>query len=379
MKQTFTYYPCILPKDTGKMPAANAPDISIEAFENKQYHKALHALLDSIDPNLRNNHTSDKEFTLFHGPLTIHIKTEDEKLHIHAPFLTLPDKNPIAMMRQIASLNFEDLDLAHLHLQDNQIHFRYTCPIALSHPRKIYQVLEEICLTGSRYDYEFRNQFDARRILPPHFTPYPEDTVQYICNVIQKSGHDCLRNLNYFEPSRKFDEMRHLLSVTLLQIMYVAHPQGKLLHTLRKNLQDINRDIPESVIIADGKQALKTLIETPKEELAESLHHTESIIPEKPYIYPSDIREKYNRCYPKATGQLESGEYMEFCLQITQKFYEHLNKFRLPEETYQLLTTALRKTSGQPWEIAASILYETLEALTRQTVKAGSRNPFIAA
>ena len=36
MKQTFTFHSSTLPHHTGKIPA-NAPDLSIEAFENGQY------------------------------------------------------------------------------------------------------------------------------------------------------------------------------------------------------------------------------------------------------------------------------------------------------------------------------------------------------
>ena len=80
MKQTFTFHSSTLPHHTGKIPA-NAPDLSIEAFENGQYGEALCALLDSIDKNLRNRHTPDSEnkFTIHHGPITIQIKWDQDR------------------------------------------------------------------------------------------------------------------------------------------------------------------------------------------------------------------------------------------------------------------------------------------------------------
>lgn len=173
MKQTFTFHPCPLPCNAGKIPAS-APDVSIEAFENGQYQEALCALLDSIDKNLRNRQVPEapNEFTIHHGPVTIYIRWDGEMLHIHAPFLELPDRNRLPLMRQAAILNFNDLDLARLCLEDNRLHFVYHCPLAFSHPRKVYQILEEICLVGSRYDYEFQKQFHAQRIISPHFIPY---------------------------------------------------------------------------------------------------------------------------------------------------------------------------------------------------------------
>ena len=292
MKQTFTFHSSTLPHHTGKIPA-NAPDLSIEAFENGQYGEALCALLDSIDKNLRNRDTPDSEnkFTIHHGPITIQIKWDQENIYIHAPFLLLPDKNPLALLRQVTQLNFSDLDLARLCLRDNQLHFEYNCPLAFSHPRKIYQTLEEICLVGKHYDYEFQKQFQARRILSPCFTPYSTEEINYIYDAIQESCRECLDQLRYFEPSRKFYEMHHILAITLMKIIYIAHPQGKLYHTLTQAIRDLDKDLPMSMIIAGARQSIKELLDTPIEEIAKSLYHIETFIPEKQYIYSSDIRE----------------------------------------------------------------------------------------
>lgn len=379
MKQALTFHRCILSLNTGKVPVTT-PDISIEAFENQRYAEALQALLDSIDKKLRTHSEQGKEdeFTICHGPVTIYVKLDQEKLTVRAPFLIVPDKHQLAMMRQVAVLNFNDLDLARLCLQGNQLCFEYNCPVAFSHPRKIYQVLEEICLTGSRYDYEFRNQFDAQRILSPHFVPYSAEITGYIYGAIQESGQECLHNLKFFESSRKFNDMWYLITITLLKIMYVARPQGKLYHTLQKAIRDMDRDIPVSLIIAKGKQALEDLLSMPEEVLAKSLYYTETFIPEKQYVHASDIREKYRNCYKQSSTQLEAGEYLKLCLQVTHKFYESNYKYDLPEDIRHLQETALEQASGHPLEKAASVLYDALETLMRNPVRT-TPEPIIAA
>jgi len=380
MKQTFTFHCCPLPNNTGKIPA-NTPDLSIEAFDNRQYREALCALLDSIDKNLRSRQSPDAggEFTIHHGPVTIYIQSDEETLHIHAPFIVLPDKNRLALMRQAAVLNFNDLDLARLCLRDNELHFVYNCPLTFSHPRKVYQVLEEICLVGSRYDYEFQKQFHAQRVVSPHFIPYTAEDTAYIFDVIQESGRECLEQLKYFETSRKFQEMHHILAITLMKIIYVAQPQGELRHRIEKAIRALDKDLPMSLIITEGRQTIKELLETPVEEIADSLYRIETFIPEKQYIYFSDIREKYQNCYKQASVQFEAGEYRKLCLQVTHKFYESYYKYYLPEETDGLLKTALQETSGQPWETAASIFMETLDILMQNPGKTTHTDPTIAA
>lgn len=379
MKQTFTYHACLIPRYAAKV-TGTAPDLSVEAFENQRYEEALYALLDSIDKKLTTcPDTQGNEYTVCHGPLTIYIKLDQGKLHISAPFLKLSDRNRMAMMRQIAAINFNDLDLARISLREKQLYFDYSCPVAFSHPRKVYQILEEICLTGSRYDYEFHSQFHAERILLPHFNPYPVKVVDYIYHVIQESIRECLHYLKHFEKTRHFDDMWHMISITLLKMVYVSHPQGKLSHTLQKAIREMHRDIPLSVIIAHGKQTLEDLLEVPKENIAESLYSVETIIPEKPYIYTSGIREKFHRLYKQAAAQLEAGDYKDLCLQITYKFYESYNNYLLPEEVDTILQTALHKTSSQPWQTSAFILYDALETLLNYPVKSTSQESIVAA
>ncbi len=380
MKQTFTFHPCPLPCNAGKIPAS-APDVSIEAFENGQYQEALCALLDSIDKNLRNRQVPEapNEFTIHHGPVTIYIRWDGEMLHIHAPFLELPDRNRLPLMRQAAILNFNDLDLARLCLEDNRLHFVYHCPLAFSHPRKVYQILEEICLVGSRYDYEFQKQFHAQRIISPHFIPYSAEDSAYIYDVIQESTRECLDQLRYFETSRKFQEMRHILAITLMKIIYVAHPQGELRHKIKKAIRNLDRDLPLSLIVADGRQTVKELLNAPMREIADSLYHIETFIPEKQYAYTSDIRERYRECHRQATARFEAGEYRQLCLEVMHRFYASYYKYYLPEETDSLLKTALQESSGQSWETTASILLEALELLLENPKKTTQTDPIIAA
>ena len=111
MKQTFTFYPSVI-ASTASTANAEIFDLSIEAFEQGEYLKSLHLLLDSINKDLRTSYSNPQgnEFHIPHGPLFIRLKEDEEQLHITAPFLILPEKNQIAMLRQVSSLNFNDLD-----------------------------------------------------------------------------------------------------------------------------------------------------------------------------------------------------------------------------------------------------------------------------
>ena len=57
MKQTFTFYPSVI-ASTASTANAEIFDLSIEAFEQGEYLKSLHLLLDSINKDLRTSYSN---------------------------------------------------------------------------------------------------------------------------------------------------------------------------------------------------------------------------------------------------------------------------------------------------------------------------------
>lgn len=380
MKQTFTFYPSVIASTASKS-NTEIFDLSIEAFEKGEYLKSLHLLLDSIDKNLRNtyNNPQGNAFQIPHGPLFIHLKQDEKQLHITAPFLTLPEKNLIAMMRQVSSLNFNELDLACIVLKEGRFYFEYHCPLTFSHPRKIRYVLKEICTIGSKYDYEFRDLFAAQRIDRPFFTPYTPEETAYVYNTVQQSCKECLQGLRYFESSRKFGDMWNLLSTTFFKIMYTVHPQGELRNTLEKAIQDLDRTIPLAAIITSARQTLEKLQSLSQEELSESLYFTATFISDKQRSNLQNIRENYEKCYKQVTASLEAGDYRNVCLRITHKFYETYYYNHMQEDLNDILVKALTQASARPWSQAAPILYQALETIMQNPQKTTlNQNPVAA-
>ena len=205
MKQALTFTPPILSSTESKL-NVEAFDASVEAFENHEYLKSFYALLDYINGDFRTKYgnVQGNEFHIPHGSIIVNIKLDEEKLSITAPFVALPEKGRIPLLRQVAGLNFNAMDLATIYLRDNRLSFEYSCPIQLINPYKIYYILQEICCTGDKYDDEFETKFGAQRIYEPKTTPYDTASLENIYQAVQISCKECLDAVKYFEPSRKY-------------------------------------------------------------------------------------------------------------------------------------------------------------------------------
>ena len=115
MKQALTFTPPILSSTESKL-NVEAFDASVEAFENHEYLKSFYALLDYINGDFRTKYgnVQGNEFHIPHGSIIVNIKLDEEKLSITAPFVALPEKGRIPLLRQVAGLNFNAMDLATL-------------------------------------------------------------------------------------------------------------------------------------------------------------------------------------------------------------------------------------------------------------------------
>lgn len=370
MKKTLLFYPSIL-LSKAHLSSPEIFDRSIEAFENEKYQTALNYLLDSINPAIRANHpASDSgEQVIPHGPLQIRVKLDQENMYISASLVTLSPTASVAMMRQVAAINFNDLDLTRLVLQDKGLSFHFSCPLIYSHPQKIRRIFQEICHIGVKYDYKFRNEFQVARIEAPSFSPYTEEEVTYTYKTIQESCKTCFEAIRHFETLRQYNEIWLLLRTTFLQIDYVAHPQGKLCHILGDAISDMDRNLPLTELNADGKAVLLRLQEMTRQEIAEHLYRVQTFIPEKKRCNLQKLKEDYESCYKQVSVYMETGNYRKVCLSIIHKLYETYYFNQMDDELNALFVEVFKAISSQPWVVAAPILYQFLDNIMQNRIK----------
>ena len=366
MKQKASFYEPVISSTASKMDP-EVFDQSIELFGKHAYRDALYKLLDYIDPSLRSRHGNPDgtRFTVPHGSIIVEIVlTGDDRLEITAPFVMLPEKGRIPLLRQVATLNTNVMDLACIFMQDSKLFFRYDCPMALTHPSKIYDVLWDICTTGDRYDDEFVAKFGATRIYEPRITPYDEATVNRIYTELQQLCTECLDGVKFFEADRMYGFCWNMLSTALYQINYFARPQGELLNTLDKAVREMDReDIPQSEVVARGKQAIAQLQATTREQLSESLYFVETFVSDKRRSNLANIQSNFEDDFDNATGQLDSGNTRACAAIILNAFYRMYYYNNLQDDVNAVVSRSLRACSALSWEEAAPILHQAMKRI----------------
>lgn len=366
MKQTFTYYEPLIASTASKMDV-EAFDKSMEQFNDHSYREAFLTLLDYINPELRKRYGNPEQtrFSVPHGSIVVNLElTSDDRLEITAPFVSLPEKGRIPLLRQVASLNTNVLDLACIAMEDGKFFFRYDCPMALTHPGKIYDLLYDICTTGDRYDDEFASKFGAARIHEPQVTPYDEATITRIYDNLQQLCRECLDGVKFFEADRKSGYCWNLMSTTLYQIFYFAQPQGELLNNLDKAIREIDRnDIPQAEVLARGKETIQKLQALTREQLAESLYFVETFVSDKRRSNLKNIQDNFEQTFDNASTYLKGDDARACTVIVTNKLYEMYYYNNVQDDINHVVTKALKASSALPWDEAGPILHEAMEKI----------------
>ncbi len=338
-------------------------DATIAAYDEKQYLKSFHLLMDYVNPELRTKYgnADGTSFKVPHGSVVVNVAINNDTFSVSAPFLEVNQSSIVPLLRQVCSLNFSALDMAQIYLRENRLDFEYSCNINETNPYKIYYILREICDIGDKYDDEFVNTFQAKRLYEPQITPFSADKATQAFQTIQAIITQALEYTTFFESKRNYSQAWDLIAGSLRQIDYYVHPQGQLKNYLEKAIRDANEESPLPGLVTNMKSFLEEWQKMNKEQFVADLYDVEIFIPTKRRSSLQNIQENLQKLYDRANKGIQDGYQSAVAVDILFNFYNVYYHNNLQEDVNTVLVEALEKSSGKAWEEAANILFNALK------------------
>ena len=349
-------------------------DSTLAAYDEKQYLKSFHLLMDYVNPELRAKY-GNAEGTFFkvpHGSVVVNVSIDNETFSVFAPFLEINQDSIVPLLRQVCSLNFSALDLAQIYLRENRLDFEYSCKMSETNPYKIYYILREICDIGDRYDDEFVTTFGTKRLYEPVITPFPAGKAEEAYQTIQAIIKQALDYTAYFESKRDYSQAWNLIAGALRQIDFYAHPQGQLTNDLEKAIGDANADLPLPELVSGMKNFLQEWQAMDKAKFTEDLYDIEIFIPTKRRSSLQNIQENLEELYERAEKGIQNGYQGAVSVDILFNFYNVYYHNHLQEDVNVVLIEALEQSSGKPWEDAAAALFRALKKIMDGDLSVGT-------
>ena len=392
MKRTYTYderlFANVPPYDSPK-----AYEKSRDKFDQGAYLESIHYLLDSFNPNARLEYDNELErrpekksffsrlfsrsgeksygpgrsFTIPHGALKLHISISDERFDVHVPFLELPDDGrAIPMMRTACELNLGQLDTVFVTLKEKQLHFDFSCPLELAHPRKLRYMFQELCAVANRHYYEFIEKFGAKPIEAPQIIECPPEDVTRVIGVIRRTSKEIRTAVQECVDERKIDSAWHIFLAGFLKLNYVIQSQSSLYYTFRRTLHELSDDdldLPQTVTA--GLRFLDELDAKSDDEYRALLHKMPIFCSLKGGIDLGDVRSDVSQSLESAIKDFESNA-EEACLKCLFRIYNIYFFNDVPEEWDRVLVQTLRLSQDKPFDTAAPILFKGLSELSKR-------------
>lgn len=338
---------------------------SIDRYNEGKYLEAFHLLLDHFNPEFRAKYgnADGTEFRIPHGSILVNMRVRDGRLEIGADFLEIPEKGRVAMLRQVADLNLNYLMLPRFRKRGDRLEMEYSCPLAQSHPHKIYFVLRNICHIGDRYDDEFCTKFGARRCYEPRIVPFGADEAARVCEAVRETATETLEAVREYEAERKYGYAWNVIDTAFYKISYFAQPQGQLRNDLDKAVDDMDRELPLAELVAKGRAFLERLLAMPAEEMTRDLYLVDTLVSTKRRSSLNNVQENLKDVYHEAREAIDSENYERSAVRILYKFYEMYFYNDVQDDLHAVVAKALERSARKPVEEASEILFEAVDRI----------------
>ncbi len=344
-------------------------DIVLDFYDRKLYKDVIIGIMDYIDSEMvsKRGNPAKTDFVIPHGSTIVKIKIDDKNFYVTAPFLEVPAAQSIPLLRQVAEINLYPLNLSTIVLENNQLIFKYSCPLALCEPYKIYDVLREICRFADAYDDDFIKKFNARRIHKPVIRNFAQKYTDYAWNRIQLYLQEAFAYIDYLDRRRLIEFCLDLMVITLMKIDYYAVPQGATRTDLEQAVSQLqDNQTPINDRIRKGREFLNSLKGQTRQEFIKDLYVAEVFIPLRLNFTNEMVESYFQRCYEMAKKEIAAREYLGAVLTLQTAFLGLFYNYIFPDDIKTIINTALVQSSQKSWDKAASVLWQALENILEQ-------------
>lgn len=332
-----------------------------DTFQEGKYLEAFIQTLNTIKPGAVDKDVKSIDVTIPHGSVNIHIVANDKEYSITAPFLKVGDQGKLALLRQTAEINLRVLSLPQIELRDSELHYVYAAPIELSHPHKVYAVIQDICYNADYYDDMFIEKLHAVSLNEPQITEISADQKTAAWELFQTILKESLEYADYFEQKRRLDLVMCTLCTAVMNVDYTLQPQGFIRSDIEKTVTAMyDNSVQLSELVQRTKASVKKLLSLSQDTFNHSLYIPTFFVPLKPALDITSVESMFQGFQEQYKRSMANADYAEAAVGITWKIYDVLYRYTLPEDVKNKIHVALDAAANHPWQEAAKILMQAL-------------------
>lgn len=347
-------------------------DLACGKHEEGKHRDSLAALLNFVNPNLLDGKFSMPdclEVEEAHGSASVRISIDSTRLRIVAPFLGVGGANIVPLLRRVAEVNFRPLTLTEIVLKDDVLSFQFETPIELCHPRKIYDVLREICFFADEYDDQFIKQYGASFCREPKIIPLDDEEKTALQERLAEIAEEYRRYLGFFE--KRLDESLkwNIVAITLLKVANIPTIQGSIRSSLNGRIQaNYDPSIDPRVRSDAGKRFLDELFEDMQRDgFFDNVYHAKKLVSLKtPGSIPL-LQREFESERERIDSHINGGDVYGAAFLLQHLLIRVLHEYNLEDAHEDLINDCLELSGGKETGEALDLMKGVFECFAAGT------------
>ncbi|MFV0505238.1 MAG: hypothetical protein ACK5L5_00790 [Bacteroidales bacterium] len=365
--------------EKGRLLKSSILDKSIELYDEKKYKEAFSSLLNFVDSDMcKKFEAGQTHWEMPHGSCVVRFDIKEDGLRIGASVSKLSDTSYlIPLKRKLCEINFSNLDLANVAVINGEIIFYYDFLWGESHPRKVYDVLWDICHFTDRFDDEFVEKFKTEYSSKPQVNQLPSTEKEKLYDRIQEDIRSTKKYFEKFQSDRNETLMFYSVIVSIMKIEYFASLQSFYKTEFEDIISYAESDTSDSLTqITSNCMHFLNDLENPdnKTKVLECMYEVKLLVPERAYSPLSVVRDTWERSYANITRAFDGNDLVYVTFSALQAFYKLISYYNVPQDIYNSIVTTLRKVSEKPYEESAAMLKDTMTSILNNNIKSASKS-----
>ena len=368
MQTVPTFTPPIL-KRSSRSHSRQEWEKSLQEYTQGKFHSSISSIIRYLDPSLigTNDTVENRKIGFNHGSVKVYLETTSDTFEISCPFVELPEKAKVVILRKASELNMTPLILSQMILKGNKLYFSYKDKIELSHPSKILNILDEVARNADHLDDFFIERFNAKPIEKATTQPLSPEDLTKVVDFFQSHVKQVIDNINYAEQKSMYELGWDMTYVGIQQLMDTANPYGFIAKILSDMILILYSKSDFPTKLQQVKKQLQDLLALPKEKISECYYEATFLIPGKEETDLQTIQNTLGNSVQKALQYRQKGIFENATSYMLVDFYYVMKRYLLPTKIEKKIRECLMQISGKSWKDASDVLLQTVDNINRQT------------
>ncbi len=273
-------------------------DESVKFFNQKEYLKAVEALLYYISDEQQNNVTisvsqNSIEFSMIQGSKTFRGKVENGVVEAEGRIARFTNP-PVPVMRKLLNLNYA-LRYTWCGIKDDYLGIYFSSPLENASSWKLYSSFKELALNIDKQDDILVDEFSDSLFETDteESIPIPQEIAELKYEYLIRWINETIDQIKQSDVQKHSGLNSYRLLALCMRIDYLLIPQGSLVEILEKNIRMyFNKPAGINDINIPIMNEFEAILNTPKDQILKNFYNvkaTFAIAPPTPYQKVADF------------------------------------------------------------------------------------------